>query len=134
MTDKQKTDLIALRGKGYGYKKIALALGLSENTVSSYCRRHNIPAVEDGKTVFCKNCGEIIVLKDGVKPKKYCSDRCRNAWWNGHKDMVNKKAYYELRCSGCGGRFVSYGNQNRKYCSHACYIVSRFGKGAASDG
>jgi hypothetical protein len=24
-------------------------------------------------------------------------------------------------------KFKSYGNSNRKYCSHGCYIKSRFG-------
>ena len=29
-----------LRFQGYGYKKIARLLRLSENTIKSYCRRH----------------------------------------------------------------------------------------------
>ena len=133
MTDKQKNDLVMLRKKELGYKRIASELGLSENTVSSYCRRHDIQAFENHQIANCKNCGELIILKKGVKPKQFCSDKCRIVWWNSHKDVVNKKAYYELRCFGCGKRFFSYGNKNRKYCSHSCYIDSRFSKGAESD-
>ena len=86
MTEKQKADLIALRNTGFGYKKIAKATGLSENTVSSFCWRHNVGTNQNGaalgKTAVCKNCGAVVILRSGVKPKQFCSDKCRNAWWN----------------------------------------------------
>ena len=44
MTDSQKREIANLRAKGNGYGKIALALGISQNTVKSYCRRNNIGA------------------------------------------------------------------------------------------
>ena len=137
MTEKQKSELIALRNDGFGYKKIAKATGLSENTVSSFCRRHGVGTNQNGaalgKTAVCKNCGAIVIIRPGVKPKQFCSDKCRNAWWNARQDEVSRKAYYNIVCSHCGGTFVSYGNRNRKYCSHACYVAERFGKGDAFD-
>lgn len=39
------------------------------------------------------------------------------------------KANYECICEYCGKTFLSYGNKNRKYCSHSCYINDRFGGG-----
>ena len=44
MTVSQKQEIAKLRGRGVGYGKIALALGISQNTVKSYCRRNNISA------------------------------------------------------------------------------------------
>ena len=42
MTEKQQENIKALRQSGLGYKKIAAALSLSENTVKSYCIRKNL--------------------------------------------------------------------------------------------
>ena len=122
MTDQQKKELIDLRAKGYGYKKISQMLGISENTVSSYCQR-NLVSIKN-----CKNCGTVMKKSKGVKPKKFCCDKCRNEWWNKHLDEVNRKANHELVCQCCGQSFTSYGNSKRKYCSRACYYSSRFGK------
>ena len=33
---------------------------------------------------------------------------------------------YIITCKQCGKKFTSYGNRNRKYCSHKCYIYHRF--------
>jgi hypothetical protein len=49
-------------------------------------------------------------------------------WWNSHQDTVKKKAVYHLICTTCSKPFDSYGNKNRRYCCHACYISDRFGK------
>ena len=51
MTDQQKTIIENLRSKGYGYKKTAQQLNLSENTVSSYCHRKEL------NVYGCNNCG-----------------------------------------------------------------------------
>ena len=42
---------------------------------------------------------------------------------------VDRRAIYECVCECCGKTFSSYGNKNRKYCSHSCYIKGRFGGG-----
>lgn len=41
MNTQQKTEIAYLRSQGYGYSKIAQALGLSKNTVKSYCMQNN---------------------------------------------------------------------------------------------
>ena len=123
MTDQQKKELIDLRANGYGYKKIARLLGVSESTVSAYCQRNNLSLNS------CKNCGNVIQKSKGTKPKTFCCDRCRNAWWNKHLNEVTRKANYNLICQYCGKQFIAYGNKKRKYCSHACYISDRFGNG-----
>ena len=125
-----------MRNQGKGYKGIAALLSLSENTVKSFCKRNNLlgapvctsenGVLNIGDTAFCKNCGKPIEIRQGVKPRKFCSDECRLTWWNGHTDQVTRKAIYQLRCVGCGNHFDSYGNKCRKYCTHSCYIKARF--------
>ena len=103
--------------KGLGYKKIADILGISPDTVKSHLRRH--PA--EKSSLICQQCGKPIEQRPNRKEKKYCSDRCRMAYWNSHQELVKKQAYYTLVCKCCGKEFVSYGNKNRKYCNRECY-------------
>lgn len=42
MTDEQKLDIISMRRAGAGYGKIASTIGISINTVKSFCRRHSL--------------------------------------------------------------------------------------------
>ena len=44
MTDEQKQKIIALRRDGAGYRQVAAAVGISINTVKSFCRRHSLVA------------------------------------------------------------------------------------------
>lgn len=111
-----------LRRKGYGYKKIATTLGLSPNTVKSYLRRCT---EADKSVVKCLCCGSVICQNPHRKTKKFCSDKCRMAWWNSHPEQVTRKAFYTHTCQQCGISFESYGNDHRKYCSRACYSKAR---------
>ena len=124
MTDKQKIEIEKMRREGLGYKKIAVALDLSENTVKSYCRRLPTIAADNEK---CMCCGKPLSQIPGHKKKKFCSDSCRMKWWNSHLDIVKRKALYTFVCPCCGKEFTVYGNANRKYCCHECYIDDRFG-------
>lgn len=127
MTGQQKEQIRTLRLQGISYVKISKSLGISDNTVRSFCRRNGLG--ENAKnTASCKQCGKLIKIIPKQKPKKFCSDNCRNAWWNGHQECVTRKAVYEYTCACCGKYFTAYGNAHRKYCSHACYIADRFGK------
>ena len=134
MTNEQRAAIKEYRNNGYGYKKISRLTGICESTVKTFCRRNGLggntqePTSETEKT--CINCGKPIVQYPGRKEKKFCSDSCRNRWWNSHLNLVKRKAMYEFVCPTCGKTFSAYGNRNRKYCSHECYIEDRFG-GAA---
>ena len=134
MTDAQKIAITEYRRNGCGYKKISRLTGVSENTIKTYCRRNGltgtaVPARDAGGGSSCKCCGVPIIQIPGRKAKKFCSDRCRNRWWNAHLDLVKRKANYEFVCPACGKPFTAYGNAHRKYCSHECYIEDRFGGG-----
>lgn len=130
MTNEQKLLLISLRNEGLGYKRIAGRLGISENTVKSFCRRNTwtVPT-ETADESICKCCGKPIEQNPKRKEKKFCSDKCRMKWWNSHLDRVERKAIYEYTCPGCGKKFSVYGDAKRKYCSHECYVTHRFGGG-----
>lgn len=123
MNLKDKEKIIELRIKGFGYKKIASELSISVNTVKSYCQRNGLNGTGNDR---CKNCGVLVKQNPKRKKKKFCSDKCRLTWWNSHQDKINKRANYTLTCNHCGKNFISYGNKNRKYCSHSCYISARF--------
>lgn len=132
MNELQKEKIIEFRQLGLSYSKIADALGISINTIKSFCRRNNLGGYvgKGNKKIdltFCKNCGKELKQVLGKKPLKFCSDICRVKWWNAHPEMVNKKAIYSFSCANCGKPFTAYGNSKRKYCCHSCYIRHRFG-------
>lgn len=127
MKDEQKQRIIALRRNGAGYGRIADLLGISINTVKSFCRRHSLAA--QPKASVCEHCGKPIKQNPGRKRKRFCSDACRHKWWNSHLDLVRRKAVYTFTCPNCGKEFSVYGDSHRKFCSHACYIEYRFGGG-----
>lgn len=132
MTDAQRTAIADYRRNGYGYKKISQLTGVCESSVKTYCRRNGLTgtAAEAPSGVTerpCLCCGKPVIQYPGRKEKKFCSDSCRNKWWNSHLHLVNRKAMYDFVCPTCGKPFSAYGNRNRKYCSHECYIEDRFG-------
>lgn len=110
-------------------------LGLNLNSVKSYCQRNGLgraakpvktPVVYTDDITFCPNCGEKIRQIAKWKKKRFCCDKCRNECWNSHLELIKRKAYYEHTCQGCGKTFTSYGDRNRKYCGHECYVKDRF--------
>jgi len=135
MTHQQKETIIQMRREGISYSKISLVLGISENTVKSFCRRKHISGGRraDRRKAgenpdACKNCGNPLIPRVKGQPKKFCSEACRRNWWKANENQLAKKAYYVIVCAECGQDFVSYGNKGRKFCGHACYIKNRFGK------
>ena len=132
MTNLQKERISHMRLDGESYAAIADALGLSRNTVKSYCLRNfraepNIKPVS-ALTGTCNQCGKGFTLCPGHRQRRFCSDRCRMAWWNAHRDMLNSQDKVEQTCACCGKHFMGYARQRRKYCSHACYILDRYEK------
>lgn len=133
MTDKEKSRIEELRKERMGYGRIAKILGISDNTVKSFCRRNNLtglyeaPQSPSGEVRPCKCCGKDVRQIAGRKEKKFCSDACRREWWNSHLDRVRRKAVYSYECAYCKKPFTAYGNAKRKYCCRECYIKHRYG-------
>ena len=138
MAPAQKEEIHKLRLQGLGYKAIAKELLLTVDTVKGYCKRHHLNGtVEVGQlnakaikesSGLCLHCKKSIRQKKRGRTKKFCSDACRYTWWNENPDKRGKTdaAIYHYTCQHCNRRFGSYGNKLRKYCSHDCYIKSRF--------
>lgn len=128
MTSEQKKEIIRLRSQNVGYTAIAEILGISKDTVKTFCKRNDVGGIrsESRKPDGCPHCGKPVIQTPGHKPKRFCSAECRQAWWNAHPESVGQKAVYEFICPFCGEHFTAYGNNHRKYCSHACYISARY--------
>jgi DNA-binding XRE family transcriptional regulator len=126
MTNLQKNETARLRKDGMSYNKIAETLGVSKDTIKSFCRRNGLgnAAAVNSSGEFCRQCGES--LGESVhKTKRFCCDACRMAWWKAHPECLNRKAMYCFTCLCCGSGFESYGNKDRKYCSRSCYAKAK---------
>jgi len=116
MTPYQKQKISELRGKGATYAAIASELGISENTVKSYCRRNKVEFIQN----TCPMCGAALMHTPQKKQKRFCSDKCRMAWWKKNPEAMNRQAVYSFICPTCKKPFTAYGNAKRKYCSRSC--------------
>ena len=138
MTILQISKIREMRLKGKGYRAIASAVGLSRDIVRNYCKNHgldgyapvlsiNVKEKMDNGTA-CLRCGKKIEQPSTGRKRKFCSDKCRYAWWVSHKDEKKHKetAIYKATCKHCGAVFTAYGNHHRKYCCHECYVQDRF--------
>lgn len=136
MTESEKERIRNMRWRDAAYLDIAAALGLPEATVKTFCRRNrlqdsDLQVLKTARQDFaipavCIQCGALLVQGIKQKPKRFCSDNCRLAWWNSHREVVKQKKAQKLMCAACGKEFRGY-NAGRKFCSHACYIRTRFG-------
>ena len=141
MTDEQRKQITELRQKGIGYVAVAKRMGLSRDTVRSFCRRNGLAgemvktkkADKQQKDSFCRECGKELHQTEGVKKKIFCCRKCREKWWHEHPGQIRQKAVYSFICAGCEKEFTAYGNSHRKSCSYECYITSRF-KGGGGNG
>jgi endogenous inhibitor of DNA gyrase (YacG/DUF329 family) len=138
MTDYEKEKIRELRLKGIGYKGIAALLGLSRDSIRSFCKRNNLDGascvvslnIEEKikKNLLCVCCEKPIKQKYQGRNRRFCSEECRRKWWRENQSERNKSedATYKYTCLHCGKEFTVYGNKKRKYCSHNCYIKDRF--------
>ena len=136
MTEKQIEMVVRLRKSGMGYTEVAREIGISKETVKSFCRRNNLggrPGQDSDISAgtLCPQCGKELDRKAKTRKPRFCCEACRRAWWSAHPEAGVKKAVYEYTCAYCGKPFSAYGNSRRKYCCHNCYISARFGKRAA---
>lgn len=125
-----KERIILLRSHGVAYARIARHLEINTNSVKTFCLRNNViphPDVEqvsDPTGVWCLQCYERINLRAG---SKFCSEECRRTWWKNHPEQKNHTSRTRaLTCRECGASFEVYAQNQRKFCSHACYVRHRF--------
>lgn len=128
MTQEQKILILHYREQHMTYRQIGEKLGLSPDTVKTFCRR-NTPQedrTEASASSQCRNCGAPVHPLPGRRERLFCSPACRTAYWRKH-NLLGKDPRY---CAGCGA-LLTGGSASRKYCGHACYISHRFGSSAA---
>lgn len=122
MTDKDKERIFELYKMGYGHKKISSILNLNANTVKSCVRRIPKSKIE---ICVCEECGKPITQTPHKKPKRFCSDDCRFAWWAKHKDLSNRPSSKVFICKYCGKEFLDNEKRERTYCSKSCFAAAR---------
>ena len=133
MTDNEKAEIVRLRMSGMGYKAIASRLKISRDRIRAFCKSAGINGIAEAailnheidieRGAVCIRCGRRLVQTQRGRNKKFCSDKCRSAYWLKNTNSKTP-AMNEAVCAGCGKQFFSYGR--RKYCSHECYIKTRF--------
>ena len=123
MTPEQKSIIQNMRRKLCSYAEIAEILGFpSANTVKSYCYRNHLNTEELLKDAgVCKNCGKPFVKMAKTKPRIFCSDACKLAWWKNHVNEHKRTCKTKFVCQTCGTSFTDYPSSERKYCSERCY-------------
>ena len=121
MTNKDRVQITNLQQQGFGYKRISSITGISVNTVKSFCRAHPVSNESESRCLFC---GSVLRQTPHKRQKKYCSDKCRNAWWVAHPELRKANAAYSHLCLGCGKRFFT-DRKESKYCSVSCFAAAR---------
>ena len=140
MTQQQKEQISKLRASGASFGKIASALGVSVNTVKSYCKRNPISAEAAPApkaplhTNRCPQCSAVLKQSPGHRQKRFCSPKCRMAWWSEHPEQMVRKNMSPVECLHCRKVFLQYGNRPRKFCSRGCYLAHRYGQGGDTHG
>ena len=126
MTSLDAVNINKLQLQGYGYRKIAAALELPVYTVKSYCQRHPVRVVEEKpEEGNCRECGATLEQMQGKRKREFCSNQCRQRWWNKNKDKLTRKTYHTNICPWCETEFSIYGRPMQIFCSRACYDRAR---------
>ena len=127
MKENEKNRIIAMRSEGRSLSDIADTLGISRNTVKSFCRRNGLTGTDEPAERTCQCCGKPMTVCPGHREKRFCSDRCRQRAWNRSLGETQLAGMREYACPACGKPFYAYPGRQRKYCSRTCYFETRFG-------
>lgn len=137
MTLEQIMHIHTLRDSGLSYRKISQATDIPLSTIKLHFirNRNNRSEKISGQGAYsnseetiivpCKQCGKPVIQNPKRRAKIFCCDKCRFTWWNRNKYHIPRPSTRTVQCMGCGTHFHAYA-ANRKYCSHECYIKSRF--------
>ena len=127
MTNEQKQAICSMRESGVAIPAISAQLGLSINTIKSFCKRHGIYSSNQShkNILFCLQCHTKISQPPHRKAKKFCSNKCRQLWWAENTALIPRDSQIERICPVCKTPFLSYKSKNRIYCSRTCYGKSK---------
>lgn len=122
MTHEQKEMITAMRQKQLSYSVISKEIGVSVNTIKTFCRRNGLTREKVKPNVpRCKNCGKDIIVMSETRPQRidFLGEHCffcffpkRHSYvrWvvrtprNGGLTMtdIQKQRIKEMRESGLG--------------------------------
>ena len=125
MTDLQKDQIIAMREKKVTYATISENLGIPVSTIKTFCRRNGMSTERTPSKPCCKNCGGELTNTTKARPRLFCSDQCKQNWWNKHRRERVSAKIVPHPCLTCGKVFADYSGAHRKYCSQECYRERR---------
>lgn len=118
--------IILLRKCGVSYTKIANILGMSVNSVKKICAEEDADTGASlDKFILCKECGKLITQKGKSRPRIFCCDKCKQNWWNKHRNASSRKSNEVRICPVCKSEFVINSQTKQKYCSRECYWKSK---------
>lgn len=137
MQEELKEQILLLRKAGMKPRKIAQYTGAPVSSTWTLCKDAGLDSLPTDDGVLerinnhqaCAYCGHSITQPVTGRPRHFCSDACRRAYWKLHRPELKKKpeSIYTKVCPYCGKTFVVYGNKKRKYCCHEHYVLDRFG-------
>ena len=140
MTQEEKEAVLSLRQQHFSFSAIAETTGLPLGTIKSFLSRVGgktegpPPSFASRVTVThtsCRQCGEPLGQPHQGKLRAFCSDRCRAAYWNEHRDLSQRPSAHLQKCEICGRTFYTY---HGRYCSRACFGQARSRKAGVSRG
>ena len=128
MTEKQKNTILEMRAEGITCKEIADHLGMTLGSVKMFVSRHNRhPRHNRADDRRCEQCGKLLpkgtaASRGGILTQRFCSTKCKNAWWKAHPGKTEGDKQLTRTCAICGKTFTTY--KDSKYCSRSCYYAS----------
>lgn len=84
MKEEQIKEIISLKDKGISYKWIAVLLSINESTIKTIYSRYR----SEDKGIYCLYCSKKLRQTKGHRQKKFCSSKCKDAFYNA------KRSYY----------------------------------------
>lgn len=121
MTNAEKERILSMRKANITYAAIAEELGIPVGTIKTFCRRATKEEATTEEKGRCKNCGMLLPKSLSPRERVFCSDKCKQAWWNKHRNARKSEKIIKTQCLICGKTFTDYGTNHRKYCSPECY-------------
>lgn len=88
-----KEEVIKLKIKEKSYNEISRILGVNESTAKTIYNRFKNSHLES----FCPMCSKLLIQTKGHRQKRFCSNKCKNRYWNLMKaKRISKEAYERL--------------------------------------
>lgn len=80
MEEELKKKVVSLKDGGLSYSEIARTLSMNESTVKSVCFRSR-----EDYSDRCLYCGKRLRQTRGHRQRKFCCDRCKDAYHNSRR-------------------------------------------------